>query len=158
MSETDRAVELFEQACAARGRGSFEEAAALFLQSIEVRPTAEAHTFLGWTYSSMGRYEAAISECHKAIAVDPEFGNPYNDIGAYLIELGRPDEAVPWLQRAHLAARYEPRHFPHLNLSRIYAARHQYDRAVRELTRALRWFPGDEAARRARAELQSRLN
>ena len=107
MSGTDRAVELFEQACAARGRGRYDEAAALFLQSIEVRPTAEAHTFLGWTYASMGRYDAAIAECHKATSVDPEFGNPYNDIGAYLIELGRPDEAVPWLQRANRAARYE---------------------------------------------------
>jgi len=158
VSDTDRAVELFELACAARGRGNYDEAAALFLQSIEVRPTAEAHTFLGWTYASMGRHDDAIAECHKAIAVDPEFGNPYNDIGAYLIELGRPDEAVPWLQRANQASRYEPRHFPHLNLSRIYAARHQYDRAIRELTRALRFFPGDAGALRALEELRSRLN
>ena len=47
-----------------------------------------------------GRLEEAIEECHKAIAVDPTFGNPYNDIGAYLIEMGRLDEAIPWLERA----------------------------------------------------------
>ena len=50
-------------------------------------PTAEAYTFLGWTYHFQGRIEDAIAECKRAIEVDPEFGNPYNDIGAYLIEL-----------------------------------------------------------------------
>lgn len=158
MSGPDRAVELFERACAAREEGRLEEAASLFRQSIGIRPTAEARTFLGWTYSSMGRYAEAIAECREAIALDPDFGNPYNDIGAYLIELGRPDEAVPWLRRATKAARYEPRHFPHLNLSRVYAARHDYLRAIRELDRALRRDPGCASARRAREELASRLN
>ena len=158
MNESDRAEELFERACAARGGGRLDEAAALFLQSIEARPTAEAHTFLGWTYSGMGRYDDAIAECRKAIAIDPEFGNPYNDIGAYLVEMGRPDEAVPWLRRATKAGRYEPRHFPHLNLSRIYAARHDYARAIRELDRALAFDPSCASARRAREDLAARLN
>ena len=34
--------------------------------------------------------------------MDPDFGNPYNDIGAYLIEMGRLDEAIPWLEKATL--------------------------------------------------------
>ncbi|HZN61217.1 MAG TPA: tetratricopeptide repeat protein [Planctomycetota bacterium] len=158
MSDTDRAVELFERACAARSGGRLDEAASLFLQSIEARPTAEAHTFLGWTYSASGRYADAIAECRKAIAVDPDFGNPYNDIGAYLVEMGRADEAVPWLRRATKAARYEPRHFPHLNLSRIYASRHDYVRAIRELDRALSFDPDCASARRARQELAARMN
>jgi hypothetical protein len=36
----------------------------------------------------MGLTDDAITECHHAIEVDPDFGNPYNDIGAYLIEQG----------------------------------------------------------------------
>ena len=158
MSDLSKAVELFERACAARSGGKLEEAVALFLQSIEAGPTAEAHTFLGWTYSSMGRYDDAIAECRKAIAVDPDFGNPYNDIGAYLIELGRPDEAVPWLRRAMKAGRYEPRHFPHLNLARVYAARHDYDRAIRELDRALSFDPECASARNAKQDLAARMN
>lgn len=158
MSDAARAGELFERACAARNGGKLQEAAALFLQSIEARPTAEAHTFLGWTYSSMGRYDEAISECRKAIAVDPDFGNPYNDIGAYLIELGRPDEAIPWLRRAMQAGRYEPRHFPHLNLARVYAARHDYERAIRELDRALSFDPDCASAKKAKSDLSARMN
>ena len=37
----------------------------------------------------MGQLDEAIEECHRAIRTDPDFGNPYNDIGAYLIELNR---------------------------------------------------------------------
>jgi len=32
--------------------------------------------------------------------IDPEFGTPYNDIGGYLMERERLDEALPWLQKA----------------------------------------------------------
>ena len=46
----------------------------------------------------------------------PTFGNPYNDIGAYLIEKGDLDEAIPWFQKAMQARRYESPAFPHLNL------------------------------------------
>jgi tetratricopeptide (TPR) repeat protein len=152
------AAELFERACAARSGGKLQEAVSLFLRSIEARPTAEAHTFLGWTYSSLGRHEEAIAECRKAIEVDPDFGNPYNDIGAYLIELGRPDEAIPWLRRAMRAVRYEPRHFPHLNLARVYAGRHDYGRAIRELDRALALEPGCASAKNARQDLSARMN
>jgi Tfp pilus assembly protein PilF len=80
-----------------------------------------AHTFLGWAYSFQGKIDEAIQECEIAIQIDPDFGNPYNDIGVYLIEKGEYDEAIPWLTKAMEAKRYEPRHYPHINLSRVYA-------------------------------------
>ena len=51
-------------------------------------PTAEAHTFLGWVYSFQSRYDEAIAECLEAIRVDETLGNPYNDIGSYLLAKG----------------------------------------------------------------------
>ena len=54
----------------------------------------------------MGRYDVAIEEAKRAIDLDPKYGNPYNDIGVYLIELGRWDESIPWLQKAMAATRY----------------------------------------------------
>ncbi|HSA82309.1 MAG TPA: tetratricopeptide repeat protein [Geminicoccaceae bacterium] len=86
--------------------GAYEEAIKRFEASIEVHPTAEAHTFPGWSMSYLGRLEQAIAECEKAIALDPDYGNPYNDIGVYLIDLGRPDEAIGWLEKALGAKRY----------------------------------------------------
>ena len=96
----ERALALFQQAYAHQVRKELEEAIRLYQESLSLCPTAEAHTFLGWAYSFQGRLDEAIAECHKAIAVDPEFGNPYNDIGVYLIERGVLDGAVPSLERA----------------------------------------------------------
>ena len=107
--------------------GELDEAVELYKKSIESYPTAEAYTFLGWTYSFMGRLDDAIAECHKAIEVDPTFGNPYNDIGAYLLQKGEVDEAIPWFQRALEAPRYESYCFPHMNLGRAYEAKRRVD-------------------------------
>ena len=152
MSEDQDAVEAaqthFQRGYEAQMAGRLEEAIEHYRRSIASHPTAEAHTFLGWTYSFQGRHEDAIAECHTAIAVDPEFGNPYNDIGAYLIELGRVEEAIPWLERAKRARRYEPRQFPFFNLARIYVKQSRLMDAVRELRGALRVEPRYEPARR----------
>src|SRR6185436_3663321 len=112
------ALRLFQSAYEAQMRGELDEAADLYKQSIEAFPTAEAHTFLGWTYSFMGLTDEAIAECQLAIDVDPDFGNPYNDIGAYLIERGDLRGALPWLRRALAAPRYEASFYPHFNLGR----------------------------------------
>ena len=138
--------------------GRLEEAIELYKESIALSPTAEAHTFLGWTYSFQGRYDDAIAECKEAIAVDPEFGNPYNDIGAYLIELGRLDEAIPWLERAKRAVRYEPRHYPHINLGHIHVIRNDIASAVRELRAAVDIDPAHASARRELHRLLGMLN
>jgi Tfp pilus assembly protein PilF len=148
----------FRKGYEAQMQGNLEEAIANYRRSIELCPTAEAHTFLGWAYSYQGKHEEAIQECHLAIQIDPEFGNPYNDIGAYLIELGRLDEAILWLRRAMGASRYEPRHYPHMNLGRVYAKQGKLYEAVAELKRALEIQPDYVAARSELHRILGRLN
>lgn len=133
----DLALRLLQKAYERQMSGNLEEAGRLYRASIEAHPTAEAHTYLGWTFSFQGRYQDAIEQCRIAISIDPEFGNPYNDIGSYLMHLGRPEEAIPWLEKAKQAARYEPRHFPYLNLYRAYMKIGRLDAAQRELQQAL---------------------
>ena len=154
----EEARRYFERAYTAQMQGRLDEAITLYKQSIAICPTAEAHTFLGWVYSMQRRWEEAIAECHVAIRVDGDFGNPYNDIGAYLIELGRLDEAIPWFERAKRAARYEPRHFPHLNLSRVHIMQNDIPAAVRELRAVVEIEPGHAAARRELHRLLGMLN
>ena len=161
MEDPDRvtkAQELFQQAYELQVAGNYEHAIRLYKKSIEVYPTAEAHTFLGWTYSFQGRLDEAIAECHRAIRVDPDFGNPYNDIGVYLMQQGQYDEALPWLEQAKQAPRYEPRHFPYLNTGRIYLATGEWLRALKEFERAVEIMPDDPGARKILAELRGRLN
>jgi len=153
-----RAWELLQRAYRAQMEGEFDQAVELYKDSLEMYPTAEAHTFLGWTYHFQGKVEDAIAECKRAIAVDPDFGNPYNDIGAYLIALGRMDEAIPWLERAIEAPRYEPRHFPHFNLGRIYYAKGMINRARECFQEALRIEPRYTLARQAIENLRRMVN
>ena len=131
-----RALRILETAYEKQKAGDLDEAIELYRASIAERPTAEAHTYLGWTFSFQGRYDEAIEQCKLAITVDPEFGNPYNDIGSYMIQKGRFDQAIPWLELAKKAARYEPRHFPYLNLYRVYMKLGQIDAAQREMEQA----------------------
>jgi Tfp pilus assembly protein PilF len=137
----------FRAAHAAQMRGDLDEAVALYRKSLACVPTAEAHTFLGWTLSFRGDYEGAIEECRRAIEVDPKLGNPYNDIGSYLIALGRPQEAVPWLRKAMGAPRYESRHYPYVNLARVCVKLGQLDAAIVQLRAALAIAPEYRPAR-----------
>lgn len=154
----EKAAELFQSAFQAQMNGELDMAVDLYKKSIELFPTAEAHTFLGWTYSFQGSLDDAIAECKKAIEVDPDFGNPYNDIGAYLIELGQLDDAIPWLEKASHAPRYEAPHYPHFNLGRVYIAKEMYNRAIEEFRAALELRPDYEIARKAVDALRLKLN
>jgi tetratricopeptide (TPR) repeat protein len=138
--------------------GDWDGAAKLYQASIAEHPTAEAHTFLGWVYSFSRRYEEAIAECKRAIAADPSFGNPYNDIGCYLIELGRWAEAIPWLERATTAPRYEAPHFPHVNMARVYEHQGNLLKAVAAYGAALEKTPGYRPALEGLRRLQTRVN
>ena len=141
MSTTDeprrRAKELFDKAYEQQMAGEYLAAIDLYSQSIDAHPTAEAYTFRGWTYSFLQDVGRAIEDCKRAIEVDPDFGNPYNDIGAYLIQLGKLEEAIPWLEKATAAKRYEARCFPWANLARVYEARGQWTRALDHFKRSL---------------------
>ena len=86
------------------------------------------------------------------------FGNPYNDIGCYLIELGREDDAIPWLKQAMDAPRYEAPQFPHVNLARIYEKKGQVLDAVAEYGRALEKMPGYAPAIGGLRRLQGKVN
>ena len=129
--------------------GQYEVAARLFRLSIEASPTAEGHTFLGWSLSHLDRPEEAIGECKKAIAIDPDYGNPYNDIGVYLIDLGRAEEAVPWFEKAMQAKRYCCYQFPHFNMGRILLIQGLIEKAERAFERALSYEPDYLPARKA---------
>jgi Tfp pilus assembly protein PilF len=156
--DRERAIDLWREAYRHQMAGELDRAIEVYQESIRVFPTAEAHTFLGWTYSFQGRLDEATAECHRAIEVDPEFGNPYNDIGVYLMQQDKLDEAIPWLERAKHAKRYEPRQFPFMNLGRIFLKQGKWREALREFEAAVRIAPSDAGAAKALHTLRARLN
>ena len=153
-----QAQQHFQEAFNAQMEGDYDRAVELYQGAIALYPTAEAHTFLGWTYHMQGKVPEAIAECKRAIELDPEFGNPYNDIGAYLIDLERYDEAIPWLEQAISAKRYDPRHFPYFNLGRIYMAKGLLNRALELFRKAIEIEPRYTLARQALENLRRMVN
>jgi len=154
----EEATKLWQEAYGYQMKGELDRAIELYQRSIQVYPTAEGHTFLGWTMSFQGRLEEATQECLRAIEIDPEFGNPYNDIGVYLMQQGKLEEAIHWLTKAKQAKRYEPRRFPFMNLGRIYLKQGRWWEALREFEGAVRAAPEDVGARKALHSIRARLN
>jgi tetratricopeptide (TPR) repeat protein len=152
------AKQIFHQAYEAQLAQDYEQAIELYKRSIETYPTAEAHTFLGWVYSFQNRYDEAIEECLEAIRVDETLGNPYNDIGSYLLAKGDSYSCVRWFKRALYAPRYESYAFPHFNLGRVFELRRKYLEAARHYSRALEQQPGFTEAAKGLRRVQSLLN
>lgn len=154
----EQAKIMFEKAYRHQMNGELADAMKLYKRSIALHPTAEANTYLGWTYSMLHRYDEAIDACHQAIAADPTFGNPYNDIGAYLIEQKQWKEAIPWLKKAMSAPRYENRQYPHMNLGRVHEQLGNYQAALASYNRALEIDPLYMTARWAKHLLLGKLS
>jgi Tfp pilus assembly protein PilF len=102
--------------------------------------------------------DQAVQDCQNAIEIDPEFGNPYNDIGVYLMQLELLDEAIPWFEKAKVAPRYTPRHFPYLNLGHIYMAKGDQNKALEEYVRALDLDPENPVVLKAIASMDLKVS
>lgn len=144
-----QAAEQFQSGYRLQSMGLTKEAVEMFQKSIETRPTAEAHTYLGRAYRMQGRLGEAIEECKAAIEIDPAFGNSYNDLGAYLVDQGEVSGAIPWLERALGCERYATPHFAWYNLGRAYLALGELSMARACQRQALKFEPDYALARDA---------
>jgi tetratricopeptide (TPR) repeat protein len=153
-----QAMILFEQAYQLQMSGKLSDAVSLYKRSLAMHPTAEAYTFLGWAYSMVDRIDEAIEMCQKAIEIDPTFGNPYNDLGAYFINLGRYAEAIEWLEKAVDAPRYNSPQFPYTNMGRAYERLGKYRTALNYYNEALAIDPLYMPAQWAKTALLGKMN
>lgn len=149
------AKKLFHLGYVNQNVGDLANAIELYTASLDTYATAEAHTFRGWIRALTGDLDAAIMECKNAIQIDPDFGNPYNDIGAYLLEMEEPGEALTWLEKAKTAPRYEAPHYAYTNAGRALLIMGDKKKARQELESALALAPDYEPARRILEQLPS---
>lgn len=139
-------------------QGDLHAAAECYIRSIEKNPNAEAHTFLAWVLCQMGAIDDAIQECKKALALDPNFGNAWNDLGAYEMEKRNLDEAVRCFKKACKAKNYDNREFPHYNLGRVYMQKELLLSARKELEEALKINPSFDMAKMLYSNLNRYLH
>ena len=135
------AQDYFELAYELQMRAEYDKALYYYNRSLDCMPSPEAFTFMAWTESMRGDYQKAIGLCRKAIDLDPDFGNPWNDIGAYLLALDRPEDAIPYLEQALRSPRYLTYHYAHYNLGRAYEKLRDHERACQRYEDALEEEP-----------------
>lgn len=135
------AQDYFELAYELQMRGELNKAIYYYQRSLDCMTSPEAYTFMAWTESMRGDYRKAIDLCERAITLDSDFGNPWNDIGAYLLALDRTRDAIPFLEQALRSPRYLTYHYAHYNLGRAYEKLTELDRARQKYRDALTTEP-----------------
>ena len=152
-----RAFDLISEGLKEASHGMHERAMTRFKASLRLEKTAEGYTYWAWMEAVKNNFHISIHLCREAIRLDPAFGNPYNDIGSYLVGLGNLDEALIWFEKAKKAERYGPKHYPYMNCGRIYRERGQYWQALREYVQAKKLAPQEDAIRAAIEELEKKI-
>lgn len=152
----DRARALWKEGATLHLEQDYPAAIARYRSALRLHPTARTHTYLAWSLSRLGRYRAAVRHCRRAIELDPGYPNAYNDLGSYLIDLGRPADAIPWLKRAAQFTDYCCPHYVHYQLGRAMLLQARVEDARRELETALSIRPNYTAARRLLRSIAAR--
>lgn len=139
-----RAKLLIEDGLKAASEGLLDCAAKRFRDSLKLDRSPDALTYWAWVESSKGNLQVAAHLCREALSIDPECGNAANDLGSYLAALGQIDLAMNYFEKAKKCDRYNSRHFPYMNLGRIYWDRGDYWKAFKEYRQAQKICPDDE--------------
>ncbi len=152
-----RATQLLREGLRLVREQKIEDAKLRFTDSHRLMPSPESLTFWGWAEAALGDLDRGIELCMKAIELDGEFGNPYNDVGTYYMRKGDLEQAIPWLEAAKKAKRYDSPHFPFINLGRVYLAQFRLPEALKEFEQALKLDPWNGEIREVVGQLRVRV-
>ena len=111
--------------------GDYTGAAAIYREQLAANPeSAELHSNLGLMLHLSGDENGALLEFQEALRRNPKLVAPNLFSGIALLRLGRPGEAIPYLDRACLADRASVA--PVLARAQAYVALRQYTAANRD--------------------------
>ncbi|MCB1326135.1 MAG: hypothetical protein H7A21_04985 [Spirochaetales bacterium] len=128
--------------------GNYDAAEYHLLRAAEIEATVSTYATLGWLYGSvLSEPRRAFRFFRRAIRMNPENGDLFNDCGALLLKEGHSRAAVKWLLRAVRARECSKRHFALYNLALVYRRWNRPERSRRFLRLALRTEPDFPQAR-----------
>ncbi len=126
--------------------GEYEEAAVHFRKAIEGKPSAEAHSGLGYALNQLGRLDEAAAEHEKAVALDPAAAEVHRNRALTQARLRKYEEAIASYRRA---IAIEPRVSTYYSLAGVLRAAGRPDEAQAEYRR------GQELSRRQQEQSPS---
>ncbi len=121
--------------------GDIERANFYFLKAMEEEENYESLFYLGLIENQDGNYREALSYYYRAILINPDYGNPCNEIGVILLRHGRDREAVFWLKRSIRCSVNDAPHIPLFNLATLYKMWNRPERSLQYLHKAITIAP-----------------
>lgn len=119
-------------------RGGLEK----LLEASKLDPkNANIHNELGLAYRDLRAYEKSAAHFKRALVLQPEFPEAQNNLGTLYLLLGEWDLAIACFQRAVSDILYKTPHFSYNNIGLAYYNKGDYQRAIENYQKALRFFP-----------------
>ncbi len=119
-------------------RGGLEK----LLQASRLDPeNANIHNGLGLAYRDLGIYEKSIVHFKRAIALQAEFPEVQNNLGTLYLLLKKWNLALDCFQRAVSDILYRTPHFAYRHMGLAYYNKGDYQKAIENYQKALRFFP-----------------
>ena len=148
----------FQRAFNSQMQGNIEIAKQNYLTSIAIHPTAEAYVNLGWAYSREENFDEAIKQCNKALELELDYGMAYSDIGYYMLQLNKTDEAIIWLEEATSLANFDGVFYTFYNLGRAYEQKGLWQKGIDMYDKSLLQKPGFKLGKKKLLFLSAKLN
>ena len=142
----------FQLASAYERNQKFKEAEIYFRKALNLAPDfAEALNYLGYMWADRGEnLEEARRMIEKAIKLEPKNSAFLDSLGWVLYKLGKPKDALPWMQQA-LDHSEEPDPTLYDHLGDIYAALQQTAKAREAWQKSLSLEPNSQIEKKLRS-------
>lgn len=116
-------------------RGELDRAASLYMQAIELEPSAELWYRLGYIYARLDKKSLAVQAYAAALSLDDQHAGAHEELGLLLLEAKRREQARTQLARA---AELDPKRWrAHNALGVLADARGDYPSAIAHYEAAL---------------------
>jgi len=132
----DKYLKFFEQAQKLVAAKKMQEALPVIRDAKRFKETPMIITLEAWCQFALGKPQIAQSLCLRAIELDAEYGPAYNDLGSYLLEEDKLDDALKFFAKAKHASFFPQREYPYINCGRVYLKRQNYVLAYEEFLNA----------------------
>lgn len=120
--------------------GKIELAVKEYKSALRVKASPEIYLDLGNIHYKLRQYEEAISTYQKALRMDPDQVQVYNNLGLAFERKGEPQEAAACYEKAiQLDSRFL---LPYINLGAFYRSAGKYDMARKQYLQVLQIQPG----------------
>ncbi|AXR60836.1 hypothetical protein [Leptospira mayottensis] len=138
-------------------KGDSDRAEYLFKLTLEDEESHEAYFFLGLLENQRGNSAKGLTHFYQSVELNPNYGNPCNEIGIILLRAGKEIEAVYWLKKSLRCELNDAPHISLYNLATLYKIWNRPERSLQYLHRAILIKPDFEEARKLKEELGSTI-